>query len=108
MEKAERKRFKTLYERHLQKLTLQGKSAKTIDAYGRAVRRLVSCFDRCPDKLSVQELEEYFAKLVEGYSWSTAKLDRLGLMFFWKHILETDWQWLTSSRHLSSKPFRTS
>ncbi len=32
MEKAERKRFKTLYERHLQKLALQGKSTKTIDA----------------------------------------------------------------------------
>ena len=94
MKKAEIKRFETLYERHLQKLALQGKSAKTIEAYGRAVRRLVSYYDRCPDHLSVQELEEYFAKLVEGYSWSTVKLDRLGLMFFWKYVLETDWQWL--------------
>nr|WP_320011158.1 hypothetical protein [uncultured Desulfobulbus sp.] len=50
MNKAEIKRFESLYERHLQKLALQGKSAKTIDAYGRAVRRLVSYFDRCPDK----------------------------------------------------------
>ena len=52
MEKAEKKRFDTLYKRHLQKLTLQGKSAKTIDAYGRAARRLVSYFDCCPDKQS--------------------------------------------------------
>ena len=36
----------------------------------------------------MKELEEYFALLVEGYSWSTVKLDRLGLMFFWKHVLE--------------------
>lgn len=94
MKKAEIQRFEALYTRHLQKLALQGKSAKTIDAYGRAVRRLVSYFDRCPDELSVQELEQYFALLVEGYSWSTVKLDRLGLMFFWKHVLEKDWQWL--------------
>lgn len=94
MNKAEIKRFESLYERHLQKLTLQGKSPKTIDAYGRAVRRLVQYFGRCPDKISVPELEDYFAKLVEGYSWSTVKLDRLGLMFFWKHVLEADWQWL--------------
>jgi integrase/recombinase XerD len=38
------------------------------------------------------ELEQYFTLLVEGYSWSTVKLDRLGLMFFWKH-LEKNWQW---------------
>ena len=94
MKKAEIKRFEALYGSHLQKLALQGKSAKTIEAYGRAVRRLVSYYDRCPDHLSVQELEEYFAKLVEGYSWSTVKLDRLGLMFFWKYVLKTDWQWL--------------
>jgi len=43
---AEQKRFDRLYARHLQALKLQGKSQKTIDAYGRAVRRGAQHFDR--------------------------------------------------------------
>lgn len=94
MTPAEVKRFEILYDRHLKLLKLQGKSQKTREAYSRAVRRIVKHFDCCPDKLTVQQLEDYFAHLVDWYSWSTVKLDRLGLMFFWKHVLKTDWQWL--------------
>lgn len=94
MKQKEVKRFEILYDRHLKKLKLQGKADKTIDAYSRAVRRVKDHFDCCPDALSIEQLEEYFVQLVEKYSWSTVKLDRLGLMFFWKHVLEKDWQWL--------------
>jgi hypothetical protein len=75
-------------------LKLQGKSGKTIDAYSRSVRRVQKHFDCCPDLLTVDQLENYFAELIETHSWSTVKLDRLGLMFFWKHTLKLDWQWL--------------
>lgn len=94
MKAKETKRFEILYDRHLKKLKLQGKSKATISAYSRAVRRLVEHFDCCPDKLTTEQLEDYFTRLVDNYSWSTVKLDRLGLMFFWKHVLEQDWQWL--------------
>jgi integrase len=94
MTPSEVKRFESLYDRHLKLLKLQGKSQKTREAYSRAVRRIVEHFDRCPDELTVRQLEDYFAHLVDWYSWSTVKLDRLGLMFFWKHVLKTDWQWL--------------
>lgn len=94
MKSKETKRFEILYDRHLKKLKLQGKSKSTIDGYGRAVRRLTGHFDCCPDKLTIEQLEDYFCRLVENYSWSTVKLDRLGLMFFWKHVLKKDWQWL--------------
>ena len=94
MNTKETKRFEILYDRHLKKLKLQGKSGATVSAYSRAVRRLTEHFDCCPDKLSVEQLEDYFIRLVENYSWSTVKQDRLGLMFFWKHVLEQDWQWL--------------
>jgi integrase/recombinase XerD len=94
MTPAEVKQFATLYDRHLTLLKLQGKAKKTREAYSRAVRRIVEHFDCCPSKLTVQELEDYFAHLVDRYSWSTVKLDRLGLMFFWKHVLQKDWQWL--------------
>jgi integrase len=94
MKPKESKRFEILYDRHLKKLKLQGKSRSTISAYARAVRRLTEHFGCCPDKLSTEQLETYFVGLVENYSWSTVKLDRLGLMFFWEHVLEQDWQWL--------------
>jgi len=94
MNLTEVKRFEALYRRHLKLLKLQGKSQKTIEAYSRAVRRITQHFACNPDTLTTEQLEDYFAGLVDTYSWSTVKLDRLGLMFFWKHVLELDWQWL--------------
>lgn len=94
MNATEVKRFEILYQRHLKLLKLQGKAEKTIDAYSRAVRIIKGHFDCCPDKLTLGQLENYFAELVESHSWSTVKLDRLGLMFFWRYVLELDWQWV--------------
>jgi hypothetical protein len=42
----------------------------------------------------VEQLEAYFAQLVDSHSWSTVKIDRNGLQFFWKHILKRDWSWV--------------
>ncbi|WP_444942994.1 phage integrase N-terminal SAM-like domain-containing protein [Microbulbifer sp. ZKSA006] len=53
------------------------------------MRRLSGHFNVCPDKL-----EQYFSELVDSHSWSTVKVDRNGLQFFWKHILKREWQWL--------------
>jgi len=94
MNQAETNRFNDLYQRHLRLLKLQGKSQKTIDAYARAVRRISEHFDCCPDQLTLQQREEYFSDLVESHSWSTVKVDRNGLQFFWKHALKQDWQWV--------------
>jgi integrase/recombinase XerD len=94
MKLSEVKRFASLYERHLKLLKLQGKSKSTIDAYSRAVCRIRDRYDCCPDKLTKEQLENYFVDLVESHSWSTVKIDRLGLMFFWKFVLNLDWQWL--------------
>jgi site-specific recombinase XerD len=94
MNQAETNRFNNLYQRHLRLLKLQGKSQKTIDAYARAVRRISEQFDCCPDQLTLQQRENYFSDLVESHSWSTVKVDRNGLQFFWKHVLKQDWQWV--------------
>ena len=94
MNKTEVKRFNKLYERHQRTLKLQGKAQKTIDAYSRAVRRVSKYFDCCPDKLKPEQLEVYFADLVESHSWSTVKIDRNGLQFFWKYVLKIDWKWV--------------
>lgn len=94
MKQAEVKRFNKLYERHKRSLKLQGKAKKTIDSYARAVRRVSAYFDCCPDKLIPEQLEEYFADLVESHSWSTVKIDRLGLQHFWKFVLKKEWKWV--------------
>jgi integrase len=94
MNQEETNRFNELYQRHLRLLKLQGKSQKTIDAYSRAVRRIREHFDCCPDQLTLEQREEYFSELVESHSWSTVKVDRNGLQFFWKHVLKRDWQWI--------------
>jgi len=87
-------RFNELYQRHLGLLKLQGKSQKTIDAYSRAVRRVSEHFDCCPDQLTPEQLEIYFGELVDTHSWSTVKIDRNGLQFFWRYVLKLDWQWV--------------
>ena len=32
--------------------------------------------------------------LVKSHSWSTVKVDRNGLQFFFRHVLKRDWQWV--------------
>ena len=87
-------RFDELYQQHLRMLKLQGKSRKTIDAYSRSVRRVSEYFDCCPDQLTPEHLEDYFGQLVDTHSWSTVKIDRNGLQFFWQHVLQRNWDWI--------------
>lgn len=94
MDESEVKRFDKLYQRHQKTLKLQGKAKSTIDAYSRAIRRVTNHFDCCPDKLNPEQLEDYFADLVESHSWSTVKVDRLGLQHFWKFVLNKEWKWV--------------
>jgi integrase len=94
MKPSEQTRFDGLYKKHLRALKLQGMSDSTIDVYARGVRRVTEYYDCCPDRLTIEQLEAYFAELVESHSWSTVKVDRNGLQFFWKHVLKRDWSWV--------------
>ena len=94
MEADEQKRFDTQYQHYLRALKLRGMSDSTIDVYARAVRRLAAHFDCCPDRLNLEQLETHFAALVQSHSWSTVKVDRIGLQFFWRYTLKQDWRWL--------------
>jgi site-specific recombinase XerD len=94
MRKAQQNKFDSLYHQHVSALKRQGKSKATIDAYSRAVRRIATYFDRCPDRLSAEDLKVYFDDLLKTHSWSTIKLDRNGLQFFYKHVLEKQWEWV--------------
>ena len=94
MNPSEQNRYNDLYQQHLRALKLQGMSAKTIDAYARALRRIAEYYNRCPDHLSIEQLACYFSDLVDSHCWSTVKVDRNGLQFFYKHVLKRDWTWV--------------
>jgi len=74
---------------------LQGKRPATIDAYSRAVRRISAYFDKSPDGLTTANLKDYFNSLIQTHSWSTVKIDRNGLQFFYRYILDKQWEWLS-------------
>lgn len=94
MEQHEQERFDCLYSQHLQALKLQGKRGKTIDGYARAVRRIAGHFDRCPDNLTPDDLKDYYSWMVENYSWSSVKVDLWGLVFFYRHVLGRELEWI--------------
>lgn len=94
MKSREKKKFDDLYYQHQQALALQGKSDCTIDLYSRSVRRAFEYFNRSPDDLTQTELKTYFSDLLKTHSWSTVKVDRCGLQFFWKHVLDKKWDWI--------------
>jgi len=93
MNSIEQARLNPLYAGMLRALQLQGKAEKTIEAYARAVRRSADFFKRCPDDLTAEELQTYFAELLKSHSWSTVKLDRCGLQFFYRYVLKRPWDW---------------
>lgn len=94
MNNQEQQHFDSLYHQHIINLTLQGKRPATIDGYSRAVRRITTYFDRCPDTLTTLDLKQFFHALTQTHSWSTVKIDRNGLQFFYRYTLDKQWQWL--------------
>lgn len=90
----QQKKFDHLYQLHVKALRRQGKALSTIDVYSRAVRRIATFHDCCPDRLNEQQLKQFFDELVLSHSWSTVKTDRNGLQFFYKHVLDKQWAWV--------------
>jgi integrase/recombinase XerD len=95
MNSSQEQRYHYLYEQHLINLRLQGKRPSTIDAYARAVGRITAFFDRAPDTLTTADLKLYFNSLIQTHSWSTIKIDRNGLQFFYRYTLNKQWEWLS-------------
>jgi len=73
---------------------LHGLRDKTIDSYRRTLYRIAGHFRRCPDDLRPEELKEFFAALLEQYSWSTIKVDLSSLQFFHRYVLEREMEWI--------------
>ena len=94
MNPTEQERFDRLFDANVKAMRLHGLRSKTIDSYSRTLRRVAGHFDRCPDDLSPDDLKEYFAALLEQYSWSTIKVDLCGLQFFHRYVLDREMEWI--------------
>ena len=84
--------FNKYYRKHLKCLKLGGLQPKTIEAYSRAIRRIGNYFDCRIDKLTSDQLLDYFNELLECHCWSTVKLDLYGLKFFYSRVLNKTWE----------------
>ena len=93
MNSIEQAQLDPLYAAMLRALQFQGKAEKTVEAYARANRRSADFFDRCPDDQTAEEIQTYCAALLKSHSWSTVKLDRCGLQFFYRYVLKRPWDW---------------
>lgn len=93
MNAAEQARFDERYAALQRALKLQNKAPKTQQGYARAVRRAAHFFDRCPDDLSAEDLRVYFADFLESHSPGSVNIERCGLQFFYRYVLEKPWNW---------------
>ena len=84
--------FNKYYNKHCKHLKLKGLQPKTIEAYARAIRRMGNYFDTPIDRLTLDQLLDYFNDLLESHSWSAVKLDLYGLKFFYTHVLKKTWE----------------
>jgi len=94
MNASEESRFDALYDQHLTALKLQGKAPKTIEGCARAIRRLRTHFDRCPDELGRRDFKAYFSGLVDSHSWRTVKIDLCGIKFYFEQVLGREFPYL--------------
>jgi site-specific recombinase XerD len=77
----------------IEDLQLRDLSKKTQDAYVRAVRQLAEHYGKSPDRISEEELRQYFLYLknVKHASRSACTIALCGIKFFYQHTLRREW-----------------
>jgi len=82
-----------LRKRMIEDLQLHGFAEKTQEAYLRAVRQLSAYCNKPPDRISEDELREYFLYLKneKGASRSTCRVALYGIRFFYLKTLRKEW-----------------
>jgi integrase/recombinase XerD len=88
------------YQRMIDTLQLNGKGERTQQAYARSVRMLSEFYDKTPDLVTEQELQEYFLQRKNVNRWSpkTMRICYCGIRFFYVNVLERNWHILSILR----------
>ena len=89
-----------LRRRMLEDLQLAGLSERTQEAYLRSVRQLADHFHTPPDRLSEQQVRDYFRHLKNDRGFASASLviAYTGIKFFYSHTTPRDWPTLQKLR----------
>jgi len=92
------------YERSLKTLQLAGLADCTQASYTRMVRRLVDFYNKTPDLISEEELQEYFLhrRNIDKWSSGTLRVCYCAIRFFFEKVLHRDWHifnYLKAERH---------
>jgi len=82
-----------LRKRMIEDMQLRGLSARTQEAYARAVWQLAQHYQRRPDQLGDEELRQYFLYLTNERKIArpTATIALCGLKFFYQQTLKQEW-----------------
>ena len=82
-----------LQQRMLEDMQLRGLSARTQEAYARAVWQLAQYYHRRPDQLSDAELRQYFLYLTNEKKLArpTTTIALCGIKFFYEQTLKQPW-----------------
>ena len=94
-----------LRQKMIEDLQLRGLSARTQEAYVRAVRQLAEHYHKSPAQISEEDLRGYFLYLknVKKVSRSTSTIALCGIKFFFEHTLKREWHTLELLRPAKEK-----
>ena len=89
-----------LRQKMSQDLQIAGLSQRTHDGYLRAVRKLACHFGISPDRITEQQLREYFLYLKneKGFAPGSLRVAFSGIKFFYSHTVPRDWNVLKKLR----------
>jgi integrase len=82
-----------LRKRMIEDLQLRGMAILTQQRYVRAVQQLAEHFRKSPDKITEEELRDYFLYLKNAKKWSrsTSTVALCGIKFFYENTIKRDW-----------------
>ncbi len=88
--------MKDYYNLFMRALQLAGMSERTQQCYTRSVRMLVDFYNKTPDQVNEQELQDYFLhrKNVDKWSPATMRICYSGIKFFFINVLKRKWHTL--------------
>jgi site-specific recombinase XerD len=98
-----------LRKRMIEDLQLKGMGERTQQMYVRAVGQLAEHYHKSPDKITEEELRDYFlyVKNVKKWSRSTSTIALCGIKFFYENTLKYNWSTLRFVRAKREKKLPT-
>jgi len=89
--------YETVWHKKMVKaLLVAGMCERTQETYVRAMRKLSEFYDKTPDKITEEELVDYFIHRQEVTQWSpaTMRICHSGIKFFFINVLKRKWHTL--------------